>query len=191
MSDYKSMDESTSDDIKNVVDGLNKYCDADYLVDMYSRLLLKLQDSKEGFPINRFEHSLQSATLAYKDGRELDYVISALLHDVGEIFDPFNHDHIIAELLRNYISDKCYFILKYHTIFQGYNYWDKIGLNKNLREEFKDSPYYNDAVEFIAKYDDKAFSKTYENMTLDEFKPLMKKFFELKHINPSIFNVSK
>ena len=188
MPDYKSMDETSKDDIDNVIKGLDEYRNPDYLVDLYSNYLIKLKHSKQGFPIDRLEHSLQSATLAYRDGRELEYIICALLHDVGEVFDPFNHDHIIAEMLRNFISDKCYFILKYHTIFQGYNFWDKIGLDKNTRDKFKDNPYYNDSVEFIAKYDDKAFDKTYDSMTLEQFKPLMREFFSKK--DKEVFNTN-
>jgi predicted HD phosphohydrolase len=127
-STYKTMSDSTVEDVQHIMCGLNKYLNPDYLTKFYSKLLIQLKDCEEGFPINRLEHSLQTATLAYRDGRDNEYVICALLHDVGEVFDPYSHDNIIAQLLKNYISEKNYFILKHHTTFQGFHYWDKIGL---------------------------------------------------------------
>jgi predicted HD phosphohydrolase len=125
--------------------------------------------------------------MAHRDGKDAEYVVCALLHDVGEIFDPYAHDHVIAELLKNYISPENHFILKTHTTFQGYYYWDKIGLNKNARDVFRSSPYFDACVEFVEKYDDKAFNKSYRNMTLDEFRPMMMTVFSNRRRNDAVF----
>ncbi len=37
--------------------------------------LLKLEQSLSGYLVSRLEHSLQSATRAYRDGRSTDYLI--------------------------------------------------------------------------------------------------------------------
>lgn len=185
---YTTMADSTPEDVEHIVRGLNHYTDTRYLTDLYCGLLLQLKHSKDGFPIDRFEHSLQSGTLAYRDGRGIEYVVCALLHDVGELFDPYSHDHVIAELLKNYVSDKNRFILQHHTTFQGFYYWDKIGLNKNSREIFKSSPHYEDCIEFVAKYDDCAFDTSYRNMQLDEFRPLLLDFFSQRRKNASVFD---
>lgn len=177
-STYKTMAESTVEDAKHIICGFNKYLDPDYLTQLYSKLLIQLKDCEEGFPINRYEHSLQTATLAHRDGRDNEYVICALLHDVGEVFDPYSHDNIIAELLKNYITDKNYFILKHHTTFQGFYYWDKIGLNKNAREQYSDSIYYQDCIDFVAKYDNIAFDQNYNNMNINSFEQMMYEFFK-------------
>lgn len=184
---YTSMEEATAQDVNHIIQGLNHYTDPKYLTDFYCNLVANLNSSTEGFPINRYEHSLQSATMAHRDGKDVEYVVCALLHDVGEIFDPYAHDHVIAELLKNYISPENHFILKTHTTFQGYYYWDKIGLNKNARDVFRSSPYFDACVEFVEKYDDKAFNKSYRNMTLDEFRPMMMTVFSNRRRNDAVF----
>jgi len=171
------MADATPEDFKYIVKTFDQYLDPHYLTNMYLNFLTQLKHCAEGFPIDRFEHSLQTATRAYHDGKNNEYVICALLHDVGEIFDPYHHDAIIAELLKNYISEKNYFILKYHTTFQGYYYWDKLGLDKNAREKYQDREYYHDAIEFVEKYDDKAFDENYTSMKPEEFKPMLMAFF--------------
>lgn len=185
---YTTMEEATPEDVKHIVGGLQNYVDPKYLTDFYCQLLVQLKHSTEGFPIDRYEHSLQSATLACRDGKDAEYVVCALLHDVGEIFDPYAHDHVIAELLKNYISPQNYFILKTHTTFQGFYYWDKIGLNKHERDKFRDSPYFDACVEFVERYDDKAFSPTYENMPLEAFKPFMMDVFSKRKHNEALFD---
>lgn len=177
IADFKTMADSTSEDVRQMMKSFGQYLQPPYLTNLYMGFLTQLKHCHTGFPINRFEHSLQTATKAFMDGRENEYVICALLHDVGEIFDPFHHDAIIAELLRHYISDKHYFMLKHHTTFQGYYYWDKLGLDKNAREQFRKHPYFDDAVEFVELYDDKAFDRDYPNMSLDDFKPMLTEFF--------------
>ena len=42
------------------------------------------QDSLDGYPISRLEHSLQSATRAWREGTADDWVVAALLHDIGD-----------------------------------------------------------------------------------------------------------
>lgn len=184
---YTSMEEATAQDVSRIIQGLNHYTDPKYLTDFYCNLVEHLNSSTEGFPINRYEHSLQSATMAHRDGKDAEYVVCALLHDVGEIFDPYAHDHVIAELLKNYTSPENHFILKTHTTFQGYYYWDKIGLNKNARDAFRSSPYFDACVEFVEKYDDKAFNKSYRNMTLVEFRPMMMTVFSNRRRNDAVF----
>ncbi len=174
---FKTMAESTAEDFKYIVKTFDHYLNPDYLTTLYLGFLTQLKHCDTGFPINRLEHSLQTATRAYHDNRDTEYVICALLHDVGEIFDPYHHDVIIAELLKNYISEKNYFILKHHTTFQGYYYWDKLGLDKNARDKYSNEAYYIDAVEFVDLYDDKAFDKDYSNLSIEDFKPMLVAFF--------------
>src|ERR1022692_1305483 len=88
---YSSMEQATSEDMKHILKGLSHYTQPDYLTEIYCGLLERLKDSKDGFPINRFDHSLQSATMAHRDGKSTEYVVCALLHDIGEIFDPYSH----------------------------------------------------------------------------------------------------
>lgn len=46
--------------------------------------LRRLDDGLGGYRISRFEHSIQSATRAEADGADIDMVVGALLHDIGD-----------------------------------------------------------------------------------------------------------
>ena len=87
-----------------------------------------------GFPVNRLEHSLQTATRAERDGRDDEYVLCALLHDIGDTLSPFNHPDIAACILKPFVSEANHFMVKHHGAFQGYYFWHYIGLDQNARE---------------------------------------------------------
>ena len=54
----------------------------------------------EGYKITRLEHGLQSGTRAMRDGADIDWIVGALLHDIGDGLAPQNHDRMSAEVIR-------------------------------------------------------------------------------------------
>ena len=127
---------------------------------LYQRIvdhLLLLEGDCGGFPVDRLTHCLQTATLAHKDGKDDEYVVCALLHDIGDTLGPANHADIAAVLLQPYVSEANHWMVKHHAIFQGYYFFEYLGLDKNMREQFKDHPFYGQTLEFIEKYDAPAF----------------------------------
>lgn len=126
-----------------------------------------------GFPIDRYDHCLQTASRAYNDKRSSEYVVCALFHDIGDILAPYNHGEVVAEILRPYVEEKHYWMVKHHGVFQGYYFWEKIGLDKNARDKYKDSPYFDYTVEFCEKYDSPSFDKNYPNIPIETFMPLV------------------
>ena len=48
----------------------------------------------------------------------------------------------VGSLLRPYISPKNYWVLTHHEIFQAFYYGDAMGVDKNLRDAFRDQEYY-------------------------------------------------
>jgi predicted HD phosphohydrolase len=93
-----------------------------------------------GFPIDRLEHSLQTATRAHKAGMDEEYVVCALLHDIGDTLGVFNHPDIAAAILKPFVSDKNLWMVENHGIFQGYYFWHHIGLDRNARDQFRGHP---------------------------------------------------
>jgi len=84
---------------------------------------LKLLDGDfGGFPVNRLTHSLQSAALALEDGRDEDYVVCALLHDIGDTLGTFNHPDIAVAILKPFVSEANLWMVQHHGILQGYNF---------------------------------------------------------------------
>ncbi len=127
----------------------------------------------EGYLITRFDHSLQSASRAFADSRDAEYVVACLFHDIGDSFAPYNHSAFAAAILRPYISPKMHWIILHHGLFQGYYYNHHLGGDRNLRDKFIDHEYYHDCVEFCEKYDQNCFDPEYISHKLDFFVPLV------------------
>jgi predicted HD phosphohydrolase len=134
-----------------------------------------LQNDYGGFPVDRYTHSLQTATLALADGRDEEYVVCALLHDIGDTLGSFNHPDIAAAILKPFVSEANLWMVQNHGIFQGYNFFHYIGLNRNMRDMFKDHPHYERAAEFVALYDNPAFDPAAEALPLSTFEPMLRR----------------
>ena len=139
--------------------------------------LLLLQGDFGGFPVDRLTHCLQTATLAHDDGKDEEYVVCALLHDIGDTLGPANHADVAAVLLEPYVSEANHWMVKHHGIFQGYYFFHYLGLDRNLRDQFKDHPHYAQTLEFIEKYDAPAFDPDAEYYELSFFEPMMERVF--------------
>jgi predicted HD phosphohydrolase len=147
--------------------------------------LALLERDHGGFPVSRLEHSLQTATRAEADGRDEEYVLCALLHDIGDTLAPYNHPSIAAGMLKPFVSPAHHWMVEHHGIFQGYYFWHHIGANRNARDAYRDSPYYELTEEFCAKYDQTAFDPDHTSAPLAHFKPLIRKFLVPKALEGS------
>ncbi len=160
---FKSFEESTKEEWQNIMVCLQ---DTQAMVaDRVLEQLRYLEDDHGGFPVNRLEHCLQTATRAEKDGRDAEYIVCALIHDIGGILKPF-------------VSEKNWWMVKHHGIFQGYYFWDYIGLDKNAREQFRGHEYFEYTEEFCAKYDSPAFDSDYKSAPLSHFEPMVRELFK-------------
>jgi len=130
-----------------------------------------------GFPIDRLSHCLQAATRAHRDGKDEEYVVCALLHDIGDTLGPFNHADMAATILEPFVDEKNYWIVKHHGIFQGYYFFHHLGLDRNLRDKFLDHPYYQDCLDFCQQYDQNCFDQNYDSQPLSFFVPLLERVF--------------
>jgi len=136
-----------------------------------------LKDDFGGFAVDRLEHSLQTATRAAEDGKDEEYVACALLHDIGDTLGPVNHDQVAAAIIHPYVSEKNHWIIGHHGIFQGYYFFEYAGLDKNMRDRYKDHEYYDACEEFCRKYDQNSFDPDYSSMPLIEFEAMIQRIF--------------
>ena len=134
----------------------------------------------EGYQITRLEHSLQAATRAYKNGESEEMVVATLFHDIGDDLAPMNHSQYAASIIRPYVSEKTYWIILHHGLFQTYYSAHHLGGDRNARDKFKNHKYYQDTVDFCEKYDQSSFDPNYKSMSLEEFEPMVKKIFDRK-----------
>jgi predicted HD phosphohydrolase len=130
-----------------------------------------------GFPVDRLSHCLQTATRAYRDGRAADYVVMALLHDIGDTLGAYNHPDIAAAIIKPFVSEKLHWIVQHHGIFQGKNFFHHIGLDPDMREQFRAHKYFAATEEFIDKYDCPAFDPEYDTLAIEFFEPMVMELF--------------
>lgn len=146
------------------------------LADRVLEHLRLLEADSGGYAVTRLEHSLQTATRAHRDGRSEEYVICALLHDIGDTLGCFNHADIAAAILRPFVSERHLFMVEKHAIFQGYYFFEHFGLDKNLREQFRGHEWFETTAEFCERYDQNSFDPDYDSMSLADFEPLLREF---------------
>jgi predicted HD phosphohydrolase len=135
--------------------------------------LKMLEGDCGGFAVDRLEHSLQSASLAHRDGMDEEYVVCALLHDMGDILASANHAELGATVLRPFVSEENWWMLHHHGIFQGYYFFEYLGLDKNMREQFRGHPAFERTAMFCARHDQNAFDPDYDTMPLSAFEPMV------------------
>src|SRR5690349_8831588 len=99
-----------------------------------------LEGDYGGFPIDRMAHSLQTATRALRAGRDEEYVVCALLHDIGDTLGSFNHADVAAAIVKPFVSEENHWMVEKHGVFQGYYFFHHIGMDRNLREQFRGHP---------------------------------------------------
>lgn len=170
---YKSMETAVPEDWAIMSSYRAKNRSA--LPDEVFALLTRLQSKEDGSPISGYDHSLQSATLAFNDGADDETVFIALLHDIGQVLSVDIHSEVAASILRPYISEKNHWIVKHHAEFQGFYFWQHMGRDQFAREQYKDHPYYQDCIDWCHKYDQCAFDPDYENKPLSFFEPMVRR----------------
>ncbi|HIG71055.1 MAG TPA: phosphohydrolase [Myxococcales bacterium] len=136
-----------------------------------------LQGDTGGYAVDRLTHSLQSATRAQRDGRDDEYVVCALIHDIGDTLATANHSDLAATILEPFVSDQNYWIVKHHGIFQGYYFFHHLGLDQNMRDRFRDHEWWSDCAQFCELYDQNCFDAEYDTLPLEAFEPLVRKVF--------------
>lgn len=169
---FRSFAESSADDwaIIMAARGPLESALADRVLDQ-----LRLLDGDDGgFPVDRLTHSLQTATRAERDGRDDEYVLCALLHDMGDPLTPYNHADLAAAVLKPFVSEANHWMVEKHAIFQGYYFWHHIGLDRDARERFRGHEHFERCEEFCAKYDQVAFDPDYPTEPLAHFEPRLR-----------------
>ena len=139
--------------------------------------LLTMKDSA-GYQISRLDHSLQAATRAHRAGQDEETVVCALLHDIGDYLAPANHSEVAAAMLRPYVSEKNYWIVKHHGGFQGYYFFHHVGMDRNVRDRWRDHEHYQATVDFCANYDQNSFDPGYDSKPLSFFEPMVRRVLD-------------
>jgi predicted HD phosphohydrolase len=127
-----------------------------------------------GFAVDRLEHSLQTATRAYRADRDDEYVYCALLHDIGDTLGSLNHADVAAAIVKPFVSEQNHWLVEQHAIFQGYYFFHHLGLDRDMREQFRGHEWFDYTAEFCADFDQPAFDPAYDTLPLEHFEPLVR-----------------
>ena len=139
--------------------------------------LRRLETIEVGFGANQLQHSLMTATLARRDGATDEEVVAALCHDLGKLMSIPNHGPIAAEILKPYVSDDLYHAVKWHQDFQGKYYYEYLGKPGNMRDRFRDEPWFATAEKLVDRWDAPAFDPAYDSDSLESFEPEVVRVF--------------
>ena len=172
---FTSMKEGTEADWSIIGSHFMEYATA--LPDRVLAHLKLLDGDYGGFPVDRLQHSLQTATRAHRGGESEPYVVMALLHDIGDTLGSYNHPEIAAAILKPFIDEKLHWIAQQHGIFQGYYFFHHLGMNRDMREAFRGHEHFEDTARFCELYDQSAFDPAYESAPLDFFEPMVRRVF--------------
>ncbi|SNB59233.1 Predicted HD phosphohydrolase [Marinobacter sp. es.042] len=172
---FTHMKDGTAEDWQTIAKSFGQF--AKGLPDRILEHLKLLEGDFGGFPIDRLSHCLQTATLAYRDGKDDEYVVCALLHDIGDTLGTYNHADVAAVLLEPFVSEANHWMVKHHAIFQGYYFFHYLGMDRDMRNEYRDHPHFERTIEFVSKYDSPAFDPEGETLPLEFFEPMVRKVF--------------
>ncbi len=181
---FRAMTEGTAEDW-TIIAGQS----IEFFLGLPDRLLahLRLLDGDfGGFPVDRLTHSLQTATRAYRADRDDEYVFCALVHDIGDTLGPANHADVAAAVVKPFVSEENHWMVAHHAVFQGYYFFHHLGLDRNLRERYRDHPLFDYTAEFCAEYDQPAFDPGYDTLPLEHFEPLVRS--QLATARHSLYN---
>ena len=145
-----------------------------FIADIFER---RGAESYLGEAVTMSEHMLQGAVLAEQESAPEELVAAALLHDIGDTLGCYNHPDIAAAILKPFVSEANHWMVQNHGIFQGYNFFHHIGLNRDMRDLFRGHEHYTRTEEFIALYDNPAFDAKGEILPITEFEPLLRRVF--------------
>jgi len=155
--------------------------------DRLMKALVDLDKSLSGYQVTRLGHSLQSATRAWRDGAEIDWVVSALLHDIGDIYAPYNHDEYAATILKPFVREQCSWCVQTHGDFQMLYYGHHLnGFNQHKRDRHAGHAYFDDCATFCERWDQASFDPAYKDLPLEFFAPMVREVFARNAYDPEV-----
>ena len=172
---FTRMDESTAE--QWAVIGAETAKNQGRVADSVLAMLRSLDSIVDGFATDQLTHCLQTATRAERAGADDEVVVASLCHDIGKAISVPNHPGIAAEILKPYVREDVYWMIKAHQDFQGRHYYAHFGADPNARDKYAGSDWYGLAEQFADEWDQTSFDPDYDTESLEHFEPLVRKVF--------------
>jgi predicted HD phosphohydrolase len=145
--------------------------------DVIKSMLRQLEEHVDGFPVNQLVHGLQTATRAEHGGADEEMIVAALCHDIGKAISDTNHGAISAEILKPYVSEETYQIIRTHQDFQGRYIYSFIGKDPEARRNYAQERWYDLACKFSDAWDQTSFDPGYRSLPFEHFEPMIDRVF--------------
>lgn len=172
---FTRMDESTAEQWATI--GKETSANQGRVADRILMLLKSLGDITDGFATDQLVHCLQTATRAERAGADQEVVVASLCHDIGKAISVPNHPGIAAEILKPYVREEVYWMIKAHQDFQGRHYYHHFGGDANARAKYEGEPWYELAARFADEWDQTSFDPDYDSLPLEHFEPAVREVF--------------
>ena len=173
---FTKMDDATTEEMTAIFTAAQASLNANLLGELV-RMLDALKGEHFGYRVDRYEHSLQTATRAHRAGAGTDLVVAGLLHDIGDGLAPANHSRLAAAIVEPYLDEEATWVVRHHGLFQMYHYGAALGLDPNARDRYRDAPHFDACVRFCAEWDQTAFDPAYDSLPIDTFMPMVDEVF--------------
>ena len=149
---FTSMTEGTQDDWAAIVRAGMAH-QGEHVDRILSHLKL-LDGDYGGFAVDRLEHSLQTATRAHRGrpGRGIRRLRPAARHRRHPAAGQPRRASAAA-ILKPFVSEPNHWMVEKHGIFQGYYFFHHLGLDRDMRDEYRGHPWFEYTAQFCHLYD--------------------------------------
>tara|TARA_R110002051_G_scaffold159688_3_gene231205 strand:- start:12624 stop:13217 length:594 start_codon:yes stop_codon:yes gene_type:complete len=148
--------------------------------------LVDLDKGLSGYQVSRLGHSIQAATRAERDGADTDWIVAALLHDIGDIYAPYNHDEYAAAILRPFVREQVAWVVEKHGDFQLLYYGTHVGADPAKRNAYANHQYFDDCATFCERWDQSSFDPAYDTLPLSHFAARVHDVFARDPYDPNV-----
>ena len=172
---FTRMDESTLEQWQRI--GRETIDDQAMVAERVLATLRSLSELTLGFATDQLTHVLQTATRAERDSADTEVVVACLCHDMGKAVSVPNHGPIAAEILRPYVSDDTYEMIRTHQDFQGAHYFHHFGGDPDARAKYEGASFYDLTARFADEWDQTSFDPDYDTLPLEHFEDRVREVF--------------
>ena len=169
---FTRMDESTAE--QWAVIGAETAKNQGRVADRVLEMLRSLDTITDGFATDQLTHCLQTATRAERAGADDEVIVASLCHDIGKAVSVPNHPEIAAAIIKPYVREDVYHMIRAHQDFQGRHYYAHFGADPDAREKYRGESWYELAEQFADEWDQIAFDPDYDTLPLEHFEPLVR-----------------
>ena len=152
--------------------------------------LRALDEGLSGYQVTRLTHSLQAATRAERDGADIDWIVAAMIHDIGDGLAPANHAQVAGAIIQPYVRAEVAWVVKMHGVFQLHYFGMHTGDDPNAREAYRDHQWFDSCESFCERWDEVSFDPAYPTLPLEHFEPALREVFARRPFDPAITMVN-